>query len=52
MLGLYPASSYPETVDDLRRQQRIDAPGILAQVREALAATSEPSEGRSKARAA
>jgi hypothetical protein len=23
-------------VDDLRRQQRIDAPGILAQVREAL----------------
>ena len=39
-------------VDDLRRQQRIDAPGILAQVREALAATSEPSEGRSKAPAA
>ena len=27
-------------VDDLRLQQRIDAPGILAQVREALAATS------------
>ena len=37
-------------VDDLRRQQRIDAPGILAQVREALglevptaAAPSDPS---------
>lgn len=26
-------------VDDLRRQQRIDAPGILAQVREALGLT-------------
>jgi 1-deoxy-D-xylulose-5-phosphate synthase len=46
-------------VDDLRRQQRIDAPGILAQVREALAATApkapeapETPEGRSKAPAA
>ena len=27
-------------VDDLRQQQRIDVPGILAQVREALAATA------------
>ena len=38
-------------VDDLRRQQRIDAPGILEQVREALGVTStEPA--RSKAPAA
>ena len=28
-------------VDDLRRQQRIDEPGILAQIREALAATGD-----------
>ena len=27
-------------VDDLRRQQRIDEPGILAQVREAVAAAA------------
>jgi 1-deoxy-D-xylulose-5-phosphate synthase len=27
-------------VDDLRRQQRIDAPGILEQIREALGATA------------
>jgi 1-deoxy-D-xylulose-5-phosphate synthase len=39
-------------VDDLRRQQRIDAPGILAQVREALAALAPKAEGRSKAPAA
>jgi 1-deoxy-D-xylulose-5-phosphate synthase len=39
-------------VDDLRAQQRIDAPGILAQVREALAATSGAPEGRPKAPAA
>lgn len=39
-------------VDDLRQQQRIDAPGILAQVREALAAVSGTPEGRSKAPAA
>ena len=38
-------------VDDLRRQQRIDAPGILEQVREALGVTAtEPA--RSKAPAA
>jgi len=37
-------------VDDLRRQQRIDAPGILAQVREALG-LPEPAakEGRGEA---
>ena len=29
-------------VDDLRRQQRIDAPGILAQVREALGVADGP----------
>jgi 1-deoxy-D-xylulose-5-phosphate synthase len=38
-------------VDDLRRQQRIDAPGILDQVREALAGTA-PKPMRSKAPAA
>jgi 1-deoxy-D-xylulose-5-phosphate synthase len=38
-------------VDDLRRQQRIDAPGILEQVREALGATA-PKPMRSKAPAA
>ena len=38
-------------VDDLRRQQRIDAPGILEQVREAIGVTAtEPA--RSKAPAA
>ncbi|MGI8930160.1 MAG: transketolase C-terminal domain-containing protein, partial [Candidatus Limnocylindria bacterium] len=40
-------------VDDLRRQQRIDAPGILEQVREALlAGASAPKPARSKAPAA
>jgi 1-deoxy-D-xylulose-5-phosphate synthase len=41
-------------VDDLRRQQRIDAPGILAQVREALGlpAATSPKRARSKATAA
>jgi 1-deoxy-D-xylulose-5-phosphate synthase len=41
-------------VDDLRRQQRIDAPGILAQVREALGlpAAASPKRARSKASAA
>jgi 1-deoxy-D-xylulose-5-phosphate synthase len=39
-------------VEDLRAQQRIDAPGILAQVREALAAASGAPEGRPKAPAA
>jgi 1-deoxy-D-xylulose-5-phosphate synthase len=38
-------------VDDLRRQQRIDADGILAQVRETLGAMS-PKPARSKAPAA
>jgi 1-deoxy-D-xylulose-5-phosphate synthase len=38
-------------VDDLRRQQRIDADGILAQVRETLGAIS-PKPARSKAPAA
>jgi 1-deoxy-D-xylulose-5-phosphate synthase len=38
-------------VDDLRRQQRIDAPGILEQVREVLGATA-PKPMRSKAPAA
>jgi 1-deoxy-D-xylulose-5-phosphate synthase len=38
-------------VDDLRRQQRIDAPGILEQVHEALGATA-PKPMRSKAPAA
>jgi 1-deoxy-D-xylulose-5-phosphate synthase len=34
-------------VDDLRQQQRIDVPGILAQVREALAATAhDPAPAR------
>ena len=37
-------------VDDLRAQQRIDVPGILSQVREALADTT--SEGRSRVSAA
>ena len=36
-------------VDDLRAQQRIDVPGIMAQVRAALASTTEPTEGRAKA---
>ena len=35
-------------VDDLRRQQRIDAPGILAQVREALGVRG-PRSGRAEA---
>jgi 1-deoxy-D-xylulose-5-phosphate synthase len=41
-------------VDDLRRQQRIDAPGILAQVRDALGlpAAASPKRARSKASAA
>jgi len=40
-------------VDDLRRQQRIDAPGILEQVREALlAGASAPKPARSKVPAA
>ncbi|MBA2266392.1 MAG: 1-deoxy-D-xylulose-5-phosphate synthase [Chloroflexi bacterium] len=40
-------------VDDLRRQQRIDAPGILAQVREALGASrGAPSDSRSNIPAA
>lgn len=39
-------------VDDLRRQQRIDVPGILEQVREALGASSIEAPSRSKAPAA
>jgi deoxyxylulose-5-phosphate synthase len=39
-------------VDDLRAQQRIDAAGILAQVREALAAATGAPEARPKAPAA
>jgi 1-deoxy-D-xylulose-5-phosphate synthase len=39
-------------VDDLRRQQRIDAPGILAQVREALGETTAASKRRSRVSAA
>jgi len=39
-------------VDDLRRQQRIDAPGILEQVREALGVSSTEAPRRSKAPAA
>ena len=39
-------------VDDLRRQQRIDAPGILEQVREALAAAGDAAKPRSTAPAA
>ena len=38
-------------VEDLRRQQRIDVPGILEQVREALGVTA-PQPARSKAPAA
>ena len=38
-------------VDDLRHQQRIDVPGILEQVREALASTDAP-KPRSKVPAA
>jgi 1-deoxy-D-xylulose-5-phosphate synthase len=39
-------------VDDLRRQQRIDAPGILEQVREALGVEAPKQAPRSKAPAA
>jgi 1-deoxy-D-xylulose-5-phosphate synthase len=39
-------------VDDLRRQQRIDAEGILAQVRGALGVSAAPKPARSKAPAA
>jgi 1-deoxy-D-xylulose-5-phosphate synthase len=39
-------------VDDLRRQQRIDAPGILAQVREALGVPAAAPKRRSKVSAA
>jgi 1-deoxy-D-xylulose-5-phosphate synthase len=39
-------------VDDLRRQQRIDAPGILAQVREALGVAEVAPKRRAKVSAA
>jgi deoxyxylulose-5-phosphate synthase len=39
-------------VDDLRRQQRIDAPGILEQVRSALGVATPKRADRSKAPAA
>jgi 1-deoxy-D-xylulose-5-phosphate synthase len=39
-------------VSDLRRQQRIDAPGILAQVREALGLRAVPKRARTRAGAA
>ncbi|MGH2385840.1 MAG: transketolase C-terminal domain-containing protein, partial [Candidatus Limnocylindria bacterium] len=39
-------------VDDLRRQQRIDAPGILAQVRKALSVPAAKPKRRSRVSAA
>ncbi|MEO5986150.1 MAG: transketolase C-terminal domain-containing protein, partial [Candidatus Limnocylindria bacterium] len=39
-------------VGDLRAQQRIDVPGILGQVREALASTAPPRKRRAKVSAA
>jgi deoxyxylulose-5-phosphate synthase len=39
-------------VDDLRRQQRIDAPGILAQVREALGVAESAPKRRPRVSAA
>ncbi len=39
-------------VDDLREQQRIDAPGILAQVREAMGTAAAPRKRRARVSAA